>query len=329
MRKNIFIGLIAFIVGLFACISFAEVKVHYPQYAGLLDLMNETSSSNYNAKRQHNRPQTTTRTRKYGQSYQQRRSYSEGSAYSGNYYRNRAPARQNYYRSDDYYQNQSSQSTQAAAPRERYQDILCDSGEYECITVKRGESWEKLFPDAKQRDIVRRLNRLNIRLWAGMRIAVPDNLEEIGILDISPFDKSIDTRGQKLIIVDLSKQAWAAYDKSGDLAHWGPASGGRDYCPDINGPCNTIEGVFAVFNKKDQHCKSGSFPVDRGGGSPMPYCMFFHAGFAIHGSYEVPGYNASHGCVRVYKKDAKWLNEEFVELPEHQFDDGTEVIVKA
>ena len=60
----------------------------------------------------------------------------------------------------------------------------------------------------------------------------------------------------------------------------------------------------------------------------MPYCMFFHTGFALHGSYEVPGYNASHGCVRLYKEDAKWLNEEFVELPAFENDKGTTVIVQ-
>lgn len=44
----------------------------------------------------------------------------------------------------------------------------------------------------------------------------------------------------------------------------------------------------------------------------MPYCMFFQGGFAIHGSSDLPGHHASHGCVRVLVKDAQWLNEEFV-----------------
>ena len=35
--------------------------------------------------------------------------------------------------------------------------------------------------------------------------------------------------------------------------------------------------------------------------SPMPYSIFFHGGFAIHGSYEIShlGRPASHGCVRL------------------------------
>ncbi len=52
----------------------------------------------------------------------------------------------------------------------------------------------------------------------------------------------------------------------------------------------------------------------------MPYCMFFHGGYALHGSYELPGYNASHGCVRMYKADAEWLNQSFLRI-------GSKVIV--
>jgi len=33
--------------------------------------------------------------------------------------------------------------------------------------------------------------------------------------------------------------------------------------------------------------------------------MFFHGGFALHGSPSVPGYNASHGCVRLFDDDAE------------------------
>jgi lipoprotein-anchoring transpeptidase ErfK/SrfK len=49
--------------------------------------------------------------------------------------------------------------------------------------------------------------------------------------------------------------------------------------------------------------------------------MFFHGGYAIHGSYQVPGYNASHGCIRVHPSDAEWLSDNFVRY-------GTKVVVK-
>ncbi len=46
----------------------------------------------------------------------------------------------------------------------------------------------------------------------------------------------------------------------------------------------------------------------------MPYCMHFSGGYALHGSPTVPGYNASHGCVRLFTEDAKWLNQHFVDI---------------
>jgi lipoprotein-anchoring transpeptidase ErfK/SrfK len=43
--------------------------------------------------------------------------------------------------------------------------------------------------------------------------------------------------------------------------------------------------------------------------SPMPHAIFFHGGFAIHGSYEIArlGGPASHGCVRLHPADAAIL----------------------
>lgn len=43
--------------------------------------------------------------------------------------------------------------------------------------------------------------------------------------------------------------------------------------------------------------------------SPMPYSIFFHRGYAIHGSYEISrlGGPASHGCVRLHPSNAATL----------------------
>ncbi len=43
--------------------------------------------------------------------------------------------------------------------------------------------------------------------------------------------------------------------------------------------------------------------------APMPYSIFFNAGYAIHGSYETShiGRPASHGCIRLYPKNAAIL----------------------
>jgi lipoprotein-anchoring transpeptidase ErfK/SrfK len=44
-------------------------------------------------------------------------------------------------------------------------------------------------------------------------------------------------------------------------------------------------------------------------GSPMPHSIFFHGGYAIHGSYETKylGRPASHGCVRLHPSNAAQL----------------------
>ena len=44
-------------------------------------------------------------------------------------------------------------------------------------------------------------------------------------------------------------------------------------------------------------------------GSPMPHAIFFHGGYAIHGSYETAylGRPASHGCVRLHPAAAAEL----------------------
>ncbi|MBA2650137.1 MAG: L,D-transpeptidase [Legionella sp.] len=127
--------------------------------------------------------------------------------------------------------------------------------------------------------------------------------------------------GKKVFVFDPKATAWAAYDANGTRVNTGSASGGRDFCPDVNKPCRTVTGTFKVYSKKGEDCKSSLYPVETHGGGRMPYCMHFHGGYSIHAAYEVPNYNTSHGCIRVLPSAAKWLNENFVDV-------GTTVEVK-
>ncbi|HAU1151745.1 TPA: L,D-transpeptidase [Legionella pneumophila] len=209
-----------------------------------------------------------------------------------------------------------------------YGSSLCAYPQYECIKVTGGQSWEKLFPDPVQRDIVQRVNRTYNYLWSGREIAVPKNLANINIFDVSPFPLKIDSENEKQIIVDQEKLAWGAYDAQGNLVWWGPISSGSDKCSDSNKVCRTLTGIFRVFSKENVRCTSSVFPIGRGG-AKMPYCMYFHKGFALHGSDDIPGVRASHGCVRMFIQDAKWLNENFVELSSERNNFmGTKVIVR-
>lgn len=205
---------------------------------------------------------------------------------------------------------------------------LCSYPQYECIRISGGQSWDKLFPDPVQRDIVQRINRSYNYLYAGREIAIPKNLANLTLLDVAPFPLKLEGDTEKEIIVDQEKLAWAAYDTEGNLVKWGPISSGRDKCSDSNRSCRTLTGIFRVFSKENSKCTSDVFPIGKGG-AKMPYCMYFHKGFALHGSDDIPGVRASHGCVRMFIEDAKWLNEQFVELSSERNNfKGTKVTVR-
>lgn len=135
------------------------------------------------------------------------------------------------------------------------------------------------------------------------------------------FPKYSDDITQKTFIFDPSARAWAAYDADGDLIKTGRASGGKAFCADINSACRTVTGKFRVHTKRGPDCVSTKFPIGEGG-APMPHCMFFHGGYAVHGSYHVPDYNASHGCIRVLPSAAQWLDNDFMSI-------GTKVVVRS
>ena len=135
------------------------------------------------------------------------------------------------------------------------------------------------------------------------------------------FPMQREATGRKVFIFDPKLTAWAAYDAQGNRVATGSASGGQDFCPDVGRPCRTVTGTFRVYSKKGEDCTSSIYPIETGGGARMPYCMHFNGGYSIHAAYEVPNYNASHGCIRVLPGAAKWLNEDFMDV-------GTTVIVR-
>jgi L,D-transpeptidase catalytic domain len=211
----------------------------------------------------------------------------------------------------------------------RFGESLCSAPDYFCIKVKSSDSWENLFPNIEERDIIRRINRMNITLRQGMIIAVPKNIDRLTIYDVSPFPRYIESEGEKTIYVSQKQLAWGAYDEHGELLWWGPLSSGSGHCKGIDGTCTTPSGSFRVIRKQDIDCVSTAFPMrsdGESGGAQMPYCMHFFRGFALHGSDTVPGYRASHGCVRLFIEDARWLNEEFINVPGNG-EKGTRVVV--
>lgn len=145
-------------------------------------------------------------------------------------------------------------------------------------------------------------------------------MSKVLIFSLSAFICNTGFSAGNTFVFNPNTLTWKAINENGKVVRTGRGSGGRHYCPDIHRACKTPSGVFRVLSKGGAGCKSSKFPIGRGG-SPMPYCMFFSKNYAVHGSYEVPNHNASHGCIRVIPSDASWLSHNFMRV-------GTKVIVK-
>ena len=99
------------------------------------------------------------------------------------------------------------------------------------------------------------------------------------------------------ILVEIEKSTQTMYvTVNGVTRHQWPVSTGR-------GRFGTPTGVF-----RPQRLERRWFSR-RYYNSPMPYAMFFHKGYAIHGTSEISrlGGPASHGCVRLHPRNAATL----------------------
>jgi hypothetical protein len=97
-----------------------------------------------------------------------------------------------------------------------------------------------------------------------------------------------------IIIVEQKYQVFGAYEL-GQLVRWGPVSTGRKSSPTPNGFYN-LKWKARIHHSTDNQewC--------------MPWYFNFinFRGLGFH-QYEMPGYPASHSCVRLLEEDAEWL----------------------
>ena len=169
---------------------------------------------------------------------------------------------------------------------------------YRIFNSKRGNSYSKLIRKFGQNgaDIILALNRIdrkNFKRKDGL--IVPDTI----VSDhryYSPFPLKVEDAFEipKVILVSQRVQAFAAY-QLGNLILWGPTSTGKEETPTPNGLFHTnwkAEETVSTFD--DEWILKWSFNLDN------------FEGVSMH-QYEMPGYPASHSCVRLYEKDAEWI----------------------
>ncbi len=144
-------------------------------------------------------------------------------------------------------------------------------------------------------DLVLGINRIDRdNLKPGMTMVVPSDINLIKQWEYLPNKISTAKSIPKLIIVSQPIQAFGVYE-SGLLVHSGPVSSGRK----LN---QTPSGLFFVNWKgeevvstfDDEWILKWNMNIDNLGGISMH-------------QYSLPGYPASHSCVRMTEADAYWL----------------------
>jgi lipoprotein-anchoring transpeptidase ErfK/SrfK len=102
---------------------------------------------------------------------------------------------------------------------------------------------------------------------------------------------------EKWIEVDLTNQALYAYEGE-TRVFTATVSTGKGNTP-------TAQGKFRIQRKYESQLMSGpGYYLPN-----VPYIMYFHYNFALHGAYwhDKWGTPTSHGCVNLKREDAKWL----------------------
>lgn len=95
--------------------------------------------------------------------------------------------------------------------------------------------------------------------------------------------------------IDISSQTMAVFKDGRRMYSWRVSTGRRGY--------RTPTGTFRPKWLKRMHYSS------KYNNSPMPYSVFFHRGYAIHGTNYIRnlGRPASHGCIRLHPSNARRL----------------------
>jgi len=96
------------------------------------------------------------------------------------------------------------------------------------------------------------------------------------------------------IVVDVSEQKMYVETPT-DYFEWDVSTGRKGY--------STPRGVYQPYRLTKMHYSR------KYNNAPMPHSIFFHGGYAIHGTDAVNklGRPASHGCVRLHPRNARWL----------------------
>jgi lipoprotein-anchoring transpeptidase ErfK/SrfK len=139
---------------------------------------------------------------------------------------------------------------------------------------------------------VNRIDAANIK--KGAVVIIPNDFSDTAALSPFPATLSVASDIPKLMMVDQAVQAFAIYE-SGALVRWGAVSSGKQSTPTANKLYFTNwKGKEVHSSFSDEWILKWNFNLDN------------KEGIGMH-QYEMPGYPASHSCVRMFGSDAEWI----------------------
>ena len=167
--------------------------------------------------------------------------------------------------------------------------------------LKSSDSVRKIFKETftpKQLQTIVALNRVDKNTFATVdTLLIPDQFDD-DFLAYSPFPYTLSNAAEieKLAIFSYEIQAYGLYEH-GELIKWGPSSMGskQNMTPEGLYFCNW-KGEETVSTFDDEWILRWNFNLDN------------EEGIAWH-QYSLPGYPASHSCLRLLEEDAKWMYE--------------------
>ncbi|RYE25865.1 MAG: murein L,D-transpeptidase [Sphingobacteriales bacterium] len=217
--------------------------------------------------------------------------------------------------------NTSTEEKKPATPEWKEQEAKHVKTQYTIASVKQMSiDTFKAKYNQQQQDVILALNRVDINnLKKADTIVVPSdastNLMEYSIF---PYNLASIKDVKKIIFFSYGAQAWGAYE-NGHLVKWGPTNMGRQNA-------QTPTGLFFA-NWKAEETRS---TVDDEWILKWNFNIANKDGVGWH-QYEMPGYPASHSCLRLFEADAKYLYDwadQWIQKNEQELlAQGTPVIV--
>ena len=155
--------------------------------------------------------------------------------------------------------------------------------------------FNKQFSEEEQYTILA-LNRLDSKnKWRADTLAIPDKIDH-SLMLYSPFPTQLEVLKdvKKMVFFSYPIQAYALYE-NGKLIKWGPTSMGKK-------AAQTKRGLMFANWKKELAIST----VNSSWKLPFNFNIHNTLGIGWH-QYDLPGYPASHSCLRLLMNDAKFM----------------------